>query len=306
MRGEGLATGSRVRVDGLKAKPELNGSYATVVGLNEDTGRYNVMIDDRREALALKLEALSLAEEFGRITLGAKVRLAGLDKKPDGTSYDKALNGLLATVISFSGETCTVEVDDMLDEKHVRQRLALKPESLALAEEAPSSKPAKADDGSRQVVVTCGKVSLKLTLTEKQMRKTVADAVIKPFLKAYSKKVGSEVGIAEVRQVTIDSDGQRELQVLTDIHIFTTEQALRKLEGDIDIEILLKGDGTAAGEAPKAPPKKAPSAVPDEVYHLPSAQPNLPRTLTGKTAPKHLLSISLSIPLHRSCPSTRG
>ena len=55
-----IVTGARVRVDGLRNRAELNGQLGTVTSLNEDTGRWNVMIDDMREALALKPDVLTI------------------------------------------------------------------------------------------------------------------------------------------------------------------------------------------------------------------------------------------------------
>lgn len=49
--------GSRVRIHGVRAKPELNGVYATVESLNEETGRVNVILPSG-ERVALKREVL--------------------------------------------------------------------------------------------------------------------------------------------------------------------------------------------------------------------------------------------------------
>ncbi len=197
------------------------------------------MVDDMREPLALKLDALTLAEEFAGFVVGTRVRIASLDKKAE-------LNGKLGTVRGFYGDRVQVYVES------IREAVALKAETLAVADEAPSS-PGGADDGSRQVRVECNGVMLKLTLSAKQMSRPFADAVLKPFLKAYSrKKGGDEVTVADVAQVTVDSEGQTSLQVLTDIHIFPVEQCLKNLEGDIDIDVHLKTEKVVA---PKPKPK---------------------------------------------------
>ena len=206
-----IVAGCRVRVDGLKARPELNGQLATVETLNEESGRWNVMIDDRREPFALKSEALHLVAEFNGLTIGTRVRIADIEKQPE-------LNGKLGTVEGFHGERCTVYVDA------VREKMQLKPSCLAVADEKnPTKRDGDEGDGCK-VRVECNGVMLKLTLSEKQMEKPFAEAVLKPFLKAYSKKKGEEKGVGDVAQVTVDSDGQTELKVLNDIHIFSAEQ----------------------------------------------------------------------------------
>ena len=55
-----IPPGTKIAIKGLKAKPELNGQIAIVGSLNEDTGRYNVVIASG-ETLALKPEALELS-----------------------------------------------------------------------------------------------------------------------------------------------------------------------------------------------------------------------------------------------------
>lgn len=244
-----VSVGARVQVDGLKARPELNGSFGTVESLNEANGRWNVTVDDMREPLALRLEALTLVQEFAGIVVGTRVRIAGVDKKPE-------LNGKTGTVEGFQGDRCTVYVDA------IREKVALKPDTLAIADAAPSASArsaAASDDVGRPVRVECDGVALKLTLTPKQMQKPFVDAVLRPYLKAYSKKKGiAEVDVKEVAQVTVDSEGQTQLQVLGDIHIFSAEQCLKGLEGDVDVEVHLKKDKPKAPqpkEAPKGPPK---------------------------------------------------
>lgn len=266
-----VGVGARVTVGGLKARPELNGSLGTVESLNEDTGRFNVLVDDMREPLALKLEALTIAEGFERLMVGTRVRIADIDKKPE-------LNGKLGTVEGFHGDRATVYIDA------IREKLQLKPACLAVADEKNPSKLAVDDDGSRQVRVECNGVMLKLTLSPKQMAKPFADAILKPFLKAYSKKKGgNEVTVDDVAQVTVDSDGQTALAVLNDIHIFSAEQCLKKLEGAVDVDVYLKGD-----PPPKPPPPKpkAPDRLPKDarvvIHGLTSAAGQQLNGLEGK------------------------
>lgn len=206
-----VGVGSRVLLDGLKARPELNGALATVISQNHATGRWNVLVDDMREELALKLEALTLDETYRGIIVGTHVRIAGLTKRPE-------LNGKLGTVQSFHGERCSVYVEA------IRETVALKRDVLAIAEEA--SNAAKEACSERKVRVECNGVILKLTLTAKQMEKPFAEAILRPFLKAYSKKKGleKEIDVKEVAQVTVDSDGQTQLEVLHDIYIYSAAQ----------------------------------------------------------------------------------
>ena len=98
-------------------------------------------------------------------------------------------------------------------------------------------------------------MTLKPTLSAKQKAKPFADAVVKPFLKAYSKKKGFEgvVEVKDVAQITVDSDSQTELQVLKDIQIFSAEAVpAGRRHGDIEVEIQLKDPS----KAPKPPPPK--------------------------------------------------
>ena len=184
-----VPTGTRVRVDGLKARPELNGSLGTVTGVKEDSGRFLVMVDDMREALALKVDALTVAEEFHGLTVGMRVRVAGLDKRPE-------LNGKVGSVEGFQGDRVNVYVDA------IREKVALKPSVLAFADSAADASEGSADN-SKQVRVECDGVALKLTLSAKQLTKPLAEAVLKPFLKAYAKKKGIEPpDVKNVSQVT--------------------------------------------------------------------------------------------------------
>ena len=62
-------------------------------------------------------------------------------------------------------------------------------------------------------------------------------------VKAFAKKKGvAEIPVSEVAQVTIDSDAHTQMQVLTEIHIFSAEQCLKGAEGDIDIDDMCKCD----------------------------------------------------------------
>jgi hypothetical protein len=56
----------------------------------------------------------------------------------------------------------------------------------------------------RAIRVTCGEVSLKLTLTSKLLKKSFADAVLTPFIKAYNKREGENWGVDDLVSVTVD------------------------------------------------------------------------------------------------------
>ena len=51
----------RVRIDGLSARPDLNGQFGKAVKFVSETGRYGVMLENGRETIALKPANLSAA-----------------------------------------------------------------------------------------------------------------------------------------------------------------------------------------------------------------------------------------------------
>jgi hypothetical protein len=91
-------TGLRVRIVGLKSKPQLNGKCGFAKSFNADTWRYNVTLDDG-SVLALKQEvlerALAAPEVLEERTVSVKA--AGITMKLTispkslGTSLDKAV-----------------------------------------------------------------------------------------------------------------------------------------------------------------------------------------------------------------------
>ena len=82
-------TGSEVVVDGLKSKPELNGTRGTISGAADAvTGRWQVKCGHDGETRALKPANVTLA-----VATGAVVELQGLRSKPE-------LNGTAGTVIA--------------------------------------------------------------------------------------------------------------------------------------------------------------------------------------------------------------
>ena len=56
---------ARVRIDGLKGRPELNGTYGKTVKYVEASGRYGVALESGKETIALKPANLSAATEGG-------------------------------------------------------------------------------------------------------------------------------------------------------------------------------------------------------------------------------------------------
>ena len=57
-----VSVGCRVRIDGLRAKPEFNGTHATVKSYNEEKGRFDVQPDDSADYLS--------NSKYGKSTVG--------------------------------------------------------------------------------------------------------------------------------------------------------------------------------------------------------------------------------------------
>jgi hypothetical protein len=106
--------------------------------------------------------------------------------------------------------------------------------------------------------VRCGDVTLKLTLTAKFMSRSFADALIAPFLKAYSKKAGLDVpaSVAEVASVTIDGAN------VADIHAAVQELVRRE---EASVLVVLSAQSAPAADATvqqgAAPEGAAPAAA---------------------------------------------
>ena len=113
---------------------------------------------------------------------------------------------------------------------------------------------------------------LKLTLTPKQLEKKFRDAVLAPYLKAYSKKKGEDPVLTpdDVFSVTIDSDGQTKLKELDDMYIYSAADTLRGCVGDVDIDVYLKKD------RPPPPKKEPPPPKPKEEEDKPKREEKLP------------------------------
>ena len=81
--------GSRVRIEGLQAKPELNGRSGTVNGsFNEHSGRYTVQLDgnDASCHVSIRLANIQLLSESDARTIASAV--VGLDHAPSPVSSD--------------------------------------------------------------------------------------------------------------------------------------------------------------------------------------------------------------------------
>ena len=89
----------RVRVSGLKAKPEYNGLFGKVVSYVEDKDRYGVMLEGRKDTLSLKEANLVLASaaDGGGDTSAAEREIetlkqkAAVDKIQPGPWYNLAM-----------------------------------------------------------------------------------------------------------------------------------------------------------------------------------------------------------------------
>ena len=58
-----LATKSKVRIEGLQTRAELNGSRAVVLGWDADSGRYMVRLDGGGRSLKLRPECVRETRE---------------------------------------------------------------------------------------------------------------------------------------------------------------------------------------------------------------------------------------------------
>ena len=79
--------------------------------------------------------------------------------------------------------------------------------------------------------VSCGAVTLKLTLTEKLLGKSVRDALVAPFLRAHAKKTGVTITCEDVGTVLVDG---------SELVAWTTVTASAALPISCEVEILSK------------------------------------------------------------------
>ncbi len=75
----------RVVINGLKARPELNGSLGDVTDFNEESSRYSVLCQLTGETVALKSSNLQVQTggEQRAFAIGTKVELHSLVSKPE-------------------------------------------------------------------------------------------------------------------------------------------------------------------------------------------------------------------------------
>lgn len=143
--------GARVRIGGLKAKPELNGEAAVIESLNEQTGRVNVRVSSTGEVLALKPEALTPEPE----------KAATCEPMHSSVDADERAVSVRANASAWYP-----------DARHA--------------------------------------ITLKLTLTSKQLKKPLSAAVVAPFLKALTKRLSAEredakeFALEDVARATVD------------------------------------------------------------------------------------------------------
>jgi len=140
---EGLRPGLRIRVRGLRSRPELNGCEGCVVEFDQELSRWRTLLDDGT-GLSLKPEALEVIEEptiaarapidagesneaeqtgaaagsVAGLLPGARVRLRSLTSRPD-------LNGQQGSLVEFEAEHGRWKV--ILDDG---SGLALRPHNL--------------------------------------------------------------------------------------------------------------------------------------------------------------------------------
>ncbi|KOO29627.1 hypothetical protein Ctob_005437 [Chrysochromulina tobinii] len=129
----------------------------------------------------------------------------------------------------------------------------------------------------RKIRVTCGAVSLQLTLGAKLLAKPFDEAVIKPFLTAYAKRTGEHAELSRVARVEVDEEMLGDTSIgasvvllkneTVDAEIFLrpieVQESLRANEISADPfaplpEILpsTSGGATASGRTLAAPPPR--------------------------------------------------
>ena len=109
-----MSAQSRVLLQGLAARPELNGREGVVLSHDVAKGRFGVQVDGEQKPLALKADnLLPLA-----LPAGAPVELVGLTSRPE-------LNGLECTVASMDGDRFVVRM-------HAGEQLKVRAERLRL------------------------------------------------------------------------------------------------------------------------------------------------------------------------------
>ena len=114
----------------------------------------------------------------------------------------------------------------------------------------------------RSTLVQLDDVSLKLTLSDKLLRKPFDQAVLSPFLKAYNKRTGNTATLDQVSCVRVDGVTLGDLSITASIVLLTSEA--------VDTEIFLKAAAAPEpafeynpfGAASDGPSARAPPGTP--------------------------------------------
>lgn len=104
--------------------------------------------------------------------------------------------------------------------------------------------------------VRCGRVELKLTLSEKLLVKPLTAAVLTPFLGAYNKKVGGVVTVDTLVAVTIDGIAVEDFSVRAGEALPEETHKLEltlRAEGDSETVALDLGDGAPTSNGASSP-----------------------------------------------------
>ena len=86
--------------------------------------------------------------------------------------------------------------------------------------------------GERVARVTLGEVTLKLTVSGNGLKKTFGDAVIAPFLRAYAKRTGTPVSLAQLARVEVDGEMLGDLGLAASVVLLTREP--------VDVDLILR------------------------------------------------------------------
>jgi hypothetical protein len=93
IRPENLLQTAKVKIQGLRTQPTLNGKEATICAYSRATNRYVVKVDHLLSAREISLQPTNI-----RITNGTLIRLEGLQQASQW-------NGMYGTIICFIEDT---------------------------------------------------------------------------------------------------------------------------------------------------------------------------------------------------------
>lgn len=124
----------------------------------------------------------------------------------------------------------------------------------------------------RKIKVTCDDVTLQLTLSTKLLAKPFEEAVLKPFLKAYSKKAGEPADLDRVARVEVDENMLGDHRIPASVVLLANETVeaevfLRPLEVQ---EQLRAGELSADPFAPLQMPSSGGSTAAGRTVHAPA------------------------------------